>query len=420
MEDNSLKGYGRTVTVCQMCHSNTLSLILDLGHQPHSDSFPTKAQLSEPEVRYPLRLVSCDTCGLIQIDYYINPVILYQQDYLYASSTTDTGKKHYTDTSKYICDLFAVPKDSLIVDIGSNTGVLLEGFKTAGMKVLGVDPASAATKSANEKGIETILDFFSLNLSKQIEAKYGRATIITGTNVFAHMHDLDDAVAGMKHLLAEKGVIVIEAPHVLPLIEHGEYDTIYHQHIGYLSARPMQAYLKRVGLELFDIQELPIHGGSLRYLVGMPGEHTVTPAIEAIIRKEEAFGLYTPSRLASFAKDVVEQKKALLELMLSLKKAGKKIIALSAPAKGNTLLNYCQLDRTFLDYATEKNPLKIGRFTPGTHIPIYSDDRILKDMPDYALILAWNFGTEIMKNMEEYRRAGGSFIIPIPMPHVIK
>lgn len=412
--------YGRPVSTCQMCHSSKLSLVLDLGHQPHSDFFPTEAQLREPEVRYPLRLVSCENCGLLQIDYYVNPVILYQQDYLYASSTTETGKKHYTDTAKYICDLFTVPKNSLVVDIGSNTGVLLGGFKVAGMNVLGVDPAATAATVANESGIKTLVEFFSLSVAQHIKMQYGPAAIITGTNVFAHMHDLDDAVEGMKHLLVAKGVIIIEAPHALPLIERGEYDTIYHQHIGYLSARPMQTYLARVGLELFDIQELPIHGGSLRYFVGMPGEHAITPAVETMIRKEESFGLYAPARLADFARGVVAQKKSLLELLLSLKEQNKQIIALSAPAKGNTLLNYCQIDRTFLNYATEKNPLKIGRFTPGTHIPIYSDDRIMKDKPDYALILAWNFATEIMKNSAEYRRVGGNFIIPIPMPHIIK
>jgi hypothetical protein len=287
------------------------------------------------------------------------------------------------------------------------------------MKVLGVDPASTIAARAIADGIETLVDFFSAAVAERIQKQHGSARIITGTNVFAHLHELDDATNGMKSLLAEDGVIVIEAPHALPLIEHLEYDTIYHQHIGYLSVRPMRQYFERLGLELFDIEEMSIHGGTLRYFVGVPGKHALSPRINEMERKEEEFGLYEMDRLLRFAKDVEAQKHALVELVLGLKKEGKKIAVLSTPAKGNTLLNYCHLDRTMIDFATEKNPLKVGRYTPGTYIPILPDDALLANGADYALILAWNFAPEIMKNNQAFKDRGGRFIIPIPMPAVV-
>jgi SAM-dependent methyltransferase len=402
-----------------MCRSPQLRLVLDLGHQPHSDFFPTEAQTHDAALSYPLRLVSCGDCGLLQIDYFVNPSALYQQDYLYMSSTTATGRAHYSDMARAICDRFQVPQGSLVVDIGSNVGVLLQGFKEAGMKVLGVDPASTIAARAIADGIETLVDFFSAAVAERIQKQHGSARIITGTNVFAHLHELDDATNGMKSLLAEDGVIVIEAPHALPLIEHLEYDTIYHQHIGYLSVRPMRQYFERLGLELFDIEEMSIHGGTLRYFVGVPGKHALSPRINEMERKEEEFGLYEMDRLLRFAKDVEAQKHALVELVLGLKKEGKKIAVLSTPAKGNTLLNYCHLDRTMIDFATEKNPLKVGRYTPGTYIPILPDDALLANGADYALILAWNFAPEIMKNNQAFKDRGGRFIIPIPMPAVV-
>ena len=252
-----------------------------------------------------------------------------------------------------------------------------------------------------------------------IKDKYGKAKVISGTNVFAHLHDLDDAIKGAKILLDENGVITIEAPSALDLLEHLEYDTIYHQHICYLSVKPMKTFFEKHGLELFQVKHSSIHGGTLRYYVGHKGKHEVNGSIKDYLKKENDFGVYDNLRLEKFSSDVRKQKVDLIRLLLSLKERGKTIIALSAPAKGNTLLNYCNIDKTILDFATEKNPLKIGRFTPGVHIPIYDDETILKLKPDYALILAWNFSKEIMENMKEFREGGGKFIIPIPTPEII-
>lgn len=410
---------GHVVEVCRMCRGARLRLILDLGFHPHSDLFLTSEQLKQPLHVYPLRLVSCADCGLLQIDFLVHPKILYQREYLYESSITDTGRAHYNDMALSIINKFSIPKGSLTVDLGSNVGVLLEGFKEYGMTVLGVDPAPIVAQKAIDRGIDTIIDFFGIGVAEKIRKTRGQAMVIAGTNVFAHIHEIDDAVEGIKMLLHPKGIIAIEAPYAIDFIQYLEYDTIYHQHVGYLSVRPMQKYFKRFGLELFDVAHMPIHGGSLRYYVGHTGAHPVTPAIEEYLSKEDAFGLYKPNVLRVFTEGVKKQRFDLLNLLLSLKQQSKRIVGVSAPAKGNTLLNYCHIDTAFLDFITEKSKLKIGRFTPGTCIPIYDDGKLLEEQPDYALILAWNFSEEIMRNLSVFKERGGKFIIPIPEPRII-
>ena len=391
--------------------------VLDFDLQPHSDHFPTKEQLNERQDSYPLRLVFCNDCGLLQIDYLVNPKTLYQTDYVYQSlATTKTGSAHFRSIAENVCRDFSIPKGSLAVDIGSNVGALLRCFKDEGLRVLGVDPADAMAKTAIENGIPTIIDFFDTRVAERIVEENGKAHVITGTNVFAHIHDVDNAVEGMKKLLEESGVIVIEAPYVKDLVEHMEYDTIYHSHIGYLAVQPMERYFRRMGLELFAIKQSDMHGGSLQYYVGHKGKHPVSPDIRRFVQEERGFGLYDHARLKKFANDVLVQKKELVELLAGLKKEGKRIVGISAPAKGNTLLNYCDIDNTILDFITEKNPLKIGRYTPGTLIPIYGDEKLLEEQPDYALILAWNFSKEIMNNLSEFKKRGGKFIVPVPKP----
>lgn len=402
-----------------MCRGSRLALVFDLGHHPHSDDFVEPERLKREMHVFPLRLVSCKDCGLLQIDYLVNPDILYKTNYVYESSVTATGRAHYADMARHSVERFRIQKNNLVIDIGSNVGVLLQGFKDAGMRVLGIDPADIPAKKAIAEGIPTIIDYFTKAVAEDIVAKHGTARIITGTNVFAHLHDIDSAVEGMKHILASDGVIVIEAPYALPLIEHLEYDTIYHQHVGYLSVKPMQAYFKRFGLELFDVMPQDIHGGTVRYYVGHVGAHPIISSVDEYIKKEEAFGLYDTERLKRFADEVKAQRIALIGMLQDLKRSGKRIVAISTPAKGNTLLNYCNIDGAYLEYATEKSALKVGKYTPGTLLKIEPDAKLLSDQPDYALILAWNFAKEIMANNEEYKKRGGKFIIPIPKPRII-
>lgn len=408
--------YGYHAVQCHMCKGTKLNQVLDLGHQPHSDDFVEPERLDEVEHFFPLRLMSCSDCGLLQIDYFVNPKILYQTNYVYESSITKTGVSHYMNMSKSIAKRFGYVNGSRAVDIGSNVGVLLQSFKDSGYEVVGVDPAEVPAQKAIDSGIPTVIDFFNYDVAESIVTDYGPAKVITGTNVFAHLHDLESAMKGVKVLLDTDGVFVIEAPYALSLVEQLEYDTIYHQHIGYLSVLPMQKYFEQFDMELFDVEFMSIHGGSIRYFVSHKGVRSVMPAVNEYIEKEKDFGLYDMDCLRKFEHDVIKHRAKLVSLLQNLIAEGKTVAGISAPAKGNTLLNFCGIDAYMLPFTTERSQFKQGKYTPGTHIPILNDEELLKRQPDYALILAWNFADEIMKNLDEYSKKGGKFIIPIPEP----
>ena len=408
------------VISCRICQSRNLQNIIDLGFHPPSDAFLTSEELKKPEISHPLRVLLCDKCGLWQLDYVVDPEILYQRSYPYESSTTRTGRKHFHDMAKEICDKYETPKGSLAVDIGSNVGVLLQGFETVGMKTLGVDPAFDMARIANQNGILTIADFFTRDLSKKIAKQYGKAHAITATNVVAHINDIHNLVSGVKNLLAPTGVFVIEAPYLVDLVQKNEYDTIYHEHLSYLSVKPLVGLFKSHDMELIDAEKQNIHGGTMRYFIAHKGKYKVSPVIKKLIAAENKFGIYDINFLKkTFVKAVEKQRADLVELLMKLKKEGARIVGVSAPAKGNTLLNYCKIDNQYLDYISEKAEIKIGLHTPGTHIKIESDKRLMKDMPDYALILAWNFADEIMGNLKEFKKKNGRFIIPIPKPVIV-
>lgn len=405
---------------CRTCKSTRLHKFLDLGHHPPSDQFRTKEQLNSTVKFYPLNMNLCEDCGFVQLDYVVPPEILYQDNYPYESSTTDTGKKHYHDFSKTVVEDFNFRSDDLAVDIGSNVGVLLEGFKLMGLKIHGVDPASNICEIAKKRGIPTVNDFFGKNAVEKILAENGKASVITGTNVFAHVDDLTGFMDAVKLLLHDKkGILVIEAPHLLHLIEKNEYDTIYHEHLSYISIEPLVPFFKKHDMEIIKVEQKDIHGGSIRIFVSNRGNYSVNNSVYNIIKLEKEAGLRDKKILEEFSKNVQKNKKDLNFLLHKLKSEGKRIVAVSAPAKGMTLLNYCKIDRQVLDYVTEKSKLKIGLHTPGDHIPVYSDNKLLEDMPDYALLLAWNFADEIMNNNKEYRDRGGKFIIPIPTPKIL-
>jgi SAM-dependent methyltransferase len=404
---------------CRMCKGNNLSQFLDLGCTPPADQFLRKEQLNEPEVYYPLRVMVCNGCGLIQLDHVVSPEILYRHDYPYESSITKTGFLHWNEFAKSTTERFGLGSDDLVIDIGSNVGVLLDAFKSNGTRILGVDPASNIVRIAEKRGIETLCEFFSVDVARQILEAKGHASIITGTNVFAHVDDLDRLIKAIKLLLKPGGVFIFEAPYFVNLVNSLEYDTIYHEHLSYLSVKPLIKFFKRFDMEIFDIQQRDIHGGSFRVFVSSAGKVPVSPIVEELLRKEEAMGLYSLEVLNRFSDAVKQNRQDLLWLLRSLKHDNKRIVCVSAPAKGMTLLNYNRLGNETIDFVTEKSKLKIGRFTPGSHIPVVSDDEILKEMPEYALLLAWNFAEEIMNNLSEYRKLGGKFIIPIPQPKVV-
>jgi len=404
---------------CRMCGSTELHRFLDLGFTPPADQFRRKDQLREPDVYYPLQVMVCDGCGLAQLSHVVSPEVLYRNDYPYESSTTRTGQAHWMEFATSATKRLGLGADDLAVDIGSNVGVLLGAFRANGLKVQGVDPAANIVMLAQANGIDTICDFFNEDTARTIVAGKQQASVITATNVFAHVDDLDAFMRSILLLLNENGAFIFEAPYFVNLLKQNEYDTIYHEHLSYLSVKPLVGFFRKHGMEVFDIEERDIHGGSFRVYVGRQGKRPVSGVVARMVQAEEDMGIYRHDKLAEFAAAVRRNKDELTWLLHSLKHQGKRIAAVSAPAKGMTLLNYCGLDADLLDFVTEKSKLKIGRHTPGAHIPVVSDDELLNQQPDYALLLAWNFAEEIMKNLHEYRKRGGKFIIPIPFPKIV-
>lgn len=410
-------GYFRTD--CRLCGARTLEQFLDFGLQPHSDGFVTADMLNKAEPVFPLAMAFCPDCGQVQITYVVKPELLYGDEYLYDSTITETGKKHFLGMAQSIVEKFGIPADSLAVDIGSNTGLLLSGFRDQGLRVQGVDPTPKMTQIAIDKGIDTVVECFSSQVAKQIVQNKGKASVITGTNVIAHIDDLEDLMKGIDILLADDGIFVMEAPYLGDLIRHLEYDTVYHQHLSYFGISPLARFFKRFGMDMFHVERTSIHGGSIRVFACRSGMRSVEASVAEMIQEEEASGLLTSGCMREFAARVAQHKTDLVTLLMSLKDKDCTIAGIGAPAKGSTLLNYCGINPSILSFTTEKNPFKVGRFTPGTHIPILTDEQLLAAKPAYALILPWNFAPEIMKNLQAFRNAGGKFIIPIPTPAIV-
>lgn len=392
--------------LCRICKSKNLYMFLDLGFHPHSDQF--RLSLDREETRYPLRFNRCRDCGFVQLDYVVSPETLYKNDYLYETSITKTGDRHWSEFASMVSQKIGLNTGDGVIDIGSNDGTLLSKFKDLGMHVCGIDPCKDVTDIAATQNIPTITDFFSENSMLEAKKKVRNLKLITGTNVFAHIDNLDNVLEIVAKNIGE-GVFVFESPYFGNFYNGLQYDTAYHQHLSYLSLRPLIPFFKKYGLTIFDVEKTNIHGGSFR--VYSAKNHTSTPAVEKMLAEET----WTDEDMDIFAEKVQKNKNDLFELVYSLWKAGKKIAAVSSPAKGQTLLNYTGIGR-FIDFATDKSKLKQGRYTPGTHIKIYPDDELLKRNPDYVLLLAWNFAEEIMQNNREYK---GKWIIPIPTLKII-
>ena len=405
---------------CRICHSEELIKFLDLGFTPPADDFLSVDRLNEPETWYPLDVYICNVCSLVQLGHVVPPDILFQKDYPYESSTTSTGVQHFHSFAETVFLRFGLQLNDLVIDIGSNVGVLLEGFKKMGADVLGVDPAPNICDIAISRGINTINNFFDYDLAVDILKSNKKAKIITGTNVVAHIDDIHSLVRAIDLLLDEKGVFIFEAPYLVDLIDNLEYDTIYHEHLSYLSIKPMDILFHKYGMEIFDVEKVNIHGGSLRYFVAREKTYPISDNVTEFLKLEENKKIYHIETLKTFAESVYNHREKLNWLLNSIKHDGKRIVGVSAPAKGMTLLNYCRIGPDILDFVTEKSKLKIGKYTPGMHIKILPDSELNKNMPDYTLLLAWNFADEIMRNLNEYTKNGGKFIIPIPEPKIIE
>lgn len=404
---------------CRICQGTSLRPYLNLGFTPPADSFIREQSLQQPETHYPLEVYLCQGCGMSQLGYTVPPDILYQHDYPYESSTTRAGRTHFFDFAASVVERFNLGPENLAIDIGSNVGVLLDGFKTKGCRILGIEPSANIAATAIGRGIETINEFISPKLASQVVESHGKALVVTATNVFAHIDDLGDFMRAINTLLDDRGVLIIEAPHFLKLVKNLEYDTIYHEHLLYISVRPLNKLFNRFGFEVVDVEEIGIHGGSIRIYVSRTGIYPTTKALRDIIAAEEGSRIFDYARLSQFSKDVASHRLKLTTLLRSLKTDGFSLVGVSAPAKGMTLLNYSHIGPEVLDFVTEKSLLKIGLYTPGTHIPILPDSALADRQPDYALLLAWNFADEIIENLKEYRDKGGKFIIPIPEPRIV-
>lgn len=404
---------------CVFCNSLELEKYLDLGHIPLVDKFLSSDELNQPEIFYPLNVCLCKNCGLSQLGYKIPPEKLFNKEYAYESSTTKTRRESYTELAEFTCKIAEIKQDQVVVDIGSNVGVLLNAFKNLGMKTIGIDASENIVKKANSIGITTLLGFFDNNIAEKVLSDVGKAKIVTATNVFAHIQDYDSFMTALKKILDEDGIFMFHVPYFLHLIKNLEYDTIYHEHVCYFGLKPLITFFKRYDMEIFEVIESDLDGGSIRCFVCHKNKRAVSKNIKQMLEKENEEDIYSLDRLQDFSKQVLKQKNDLLKLLIDLKNNGNHIVGLSAPAKGITLLNYCKIDSYFLDYITEKAPLKIDKYTPGMHHHIRSDEHLIKDMPDYALILAWNFANEIMDNLREFRDAGGKFIIPVPSPKIV-
>jgi 2-polyprenyl-3-methyl-5-hydroxy-6-metoxy-1,4-benzoquinol methylase len=403
-------------TTCRSCGAADLRPVLSLGRTPLANSLLTAADLAEPEPFYPLEVVFCPACTLVQITETVPPEELFS-DYLYFSSFSDTMLQHARALSAEVIAERKLGPDSLVVEIASNDGYLLQYYARAGVPVLGIDPARNVALAAEAKNVPTIVAFFNREIAQELVDSGRRADVIHGHNVLAHVADLNGVVAGIALLLKEDGVAIIEAPYVRPMIENVEFDTIYHEHLCYFSLTALDRLFRRHGLAVIDVAQVPIHGGSLRITVGAGREPA--ESVRALLAEEICLGLDRLSYYTAFGDRVEALREKLLRLLRALKAQGNRIAVYGASAKGSTLLNYFGIGRETLEYVVDRSTAKQGLFTPGTHLPIYPPQRLMEDRPDYVLLLTWNFADEILEQQEEYRQRGGRFIIPIPEPRVV-
>lgn len=401
---------------CRICSGSNLELVFSLGNLPLANSFISEEELNKEEKTFPLEIYFCGNCKLVQLGYVVPPELMFK-NYVYVSSTTKTFINHFAKMAEEISNSFMLDESSLAVDIGSNDGILLKGFQNMKIKAIGVEPAANIAKIAEQNGVETINDFFSKKVVNQIIERKGHADVATATNVFAHIDNIHEVAENVKLLLKKDGIFVIEFPYLIDMLEKMTFDIIYHEHLSYFSLTPLVYFFRKHGMEIFDVKNVDSHGGSLRVFVKKSeGKFAVRSPVTQMLEDEKKLGINEFRMYKKFADKVYMTKKKLVDFIKSIKKQGKSIAAYGAPAKGNTLLSFCGIGADCIDYIVEDNPLKIGLFTPGTHIPVVSSKMFDEKKPDYILILAWNFASEILAKTKRYSDMGIKFIIPLPVP----
>ena len=407
---------------CRFCSSENLNLFIDLGMSPPSNSFLTVDQLNNPEIYLPLKLWICDDCFLVQIDEYKNAREIFNNDYAYFSSYSRTWLKHSKNYVDMISKRLNLNGKSLAIEIASNDGYLLQYFKEKNIPCLGIEPTANTAKVAIEKGINTITEYFTESKAKQVAIDFGKADLILGNNVFAHVPDINDFVKGLKELLKVSGTITLEFPHLLTLIENNQYDTIYHEHFWYFSVYSLQNVFKKYSLSIYDIEELPTHGGSLRLYI-KHSENNFLPilkSVQDVVDTEIKYGIDKFDYYQKFVKRVSKNKFDILEFLIKQKKDAKKIAAYGAAAKGNTFLNYCGIKNDLIDFVVDASPIKQNKLLPGSHIPIVSEEVLRIEKPDYVLIFPWNIQDEISTQISYIKDWGGKFVVAIPYLEILE
>jgi SAM-dependent methyltransferase len=402
---------------CRSCGGNDLRVILDLGSQPIANALLSEEELSRPETRYPLAVAFCPACALLQVTETVPADVLYQRDYPYFSSSSPALLKHSAEHAEALTRKYGLGPLSFVVEVASNDGYLLRNFIDREIDCLGIDPADGPAARANAAGVPTMHDFFGSRCAEQLASQGKLADVVIANNVVAHVDDINDFVAGFARLLKPTGVAVFEFAYALNLIEHCEFDTIYHEHLFYHTLHGLTPLFKRHGLYLNDVERLPIHGGSLRLTVSRTPARSVE--FDVLLSHEAELGVDTVSFYNDFADRVRTLRDSLAGLLVSERKNGKRIACYGAAAKGATLINYLDLGEGFFEFVADANTYKQGKYMPGQRIPIRHPDQLVAAQPDYVLLLVWNFAGEVMRQQAAYRERGGSFIIPVPEPCII-
>jgi len=415
VEHLSSNSGSRPVPRCRFCTTRLEHTFVDLGMSPLCESFLAASALNQMEPFYPLHVYVCAQCFLVQVEEFVSPEDIFRE-YAYFSSYSDSWIDHVRRYTDQIIERLNLGCTSSVIELASNDGYLLQFFHRRGIPVLGIEPARNVARVALDKGIPTVTEFFGMDLASRLSAEGKAADLIIGNNVLAQVPDLNDFVAGMKLLLKPDGTITLEFPHLMRLVEDNQFDTIYHEHFSYFSCASTSTILAAHGLALFDVEELPTHGGSLRAYICHAGDgaQAVSTRVEDLLAQERHAGLATIEYYTSFEQQVRETKRKLLEFLIDAARKEKSVVGYGAPGKGNTLLNYCGIRTDFLQYTVDRNPHKQGKYLPGTHIPIEAPERIRETRPDYVLILPWNLKDEIMDHMHHIREWGGQFVVPIP------
>lgn len=403
---------------CLACDQTQVRTFLDLGKTALANKFLSDDALSLTEPKYPLQVGFCENCGHVQLTDTVPPADMFT-DYLYISSASNTLREHFRELSETLVARHRLQRQDLVVDIGCNDGTLLSSFKNLGVRTLGVDPSENLAPFMEKLGIDRFTAFFGAATARQIRDKYGPASLITTTNTFPHIPRLNDFLTGIATLLAPGGSFVIEAHYLGDLLEQGAFDTVYHEHVSYWALGPMVRLMERNGLEVVNAEHLPIHHGQLRATVQRKGEGKVQPAVTAMLAEEREKGMDRFETYLAFAKKTETIKQQVHETLRNLRASGKQVVGYGAPAKGSTLLEYLEVGPDLLPYIVDKSPLKQGLYTPGSHIPIVPPERLLTEQPDYVLLLAWNFRSEILEQQQEYRARGGHFILPLPEVQIV-